>query len=231
MMHWITSTTIGFCHLLYWVMKSILWAASRCRLGRCLALVMTAMLGAAQAGESENALQGVYPTQVDDGLALYATVLSQEIPPDWNPPRPEGTLLVEVLISAAPSGSTTTARRMANGGLCTQCTAQHYFILPEQGRIGQNQTLHALRYPPGYVTYLHVNGKEYFLGSIRVRWMAEGPRLSRAELMRTGFVPPLFKSKMQLHFDEPLGSGPEAKEIEALARADIAEAVRPYYSP
>ena len=188
------------------------------------------MLGTAQAAESEDALQGVYPAQVDDGLTLYATVRSLEIPPGVDFPRPEGTLL-EVLISAAPSGGTTAARRVADGGPCAPCTALHYFVLPEQSRIGKSQKLRALRNPPGYVTYLHANGQEYALGSIRVRWTAEGPRLEQAELRRTGFVPPLFKSKMQLHFDEPLGSGPEADEIETLARADIVEYVRPFRSP
>ena len=120
---------------------------------------------------------------------------------------------------------------MADGGPCAQCTALHYFVLPEQTRIGKSVNLHPLRYAPGYVTYLHANGQEYALGSIRVRWTAEGPRLERAELMRTGFVPPLFKSKMRLRFDEPLGSGPEADDIEALARADVAEFVRSFRSP
>ena len=188
------------------------------------------MLAAAQAGEPGHALQGVYPAQVDDGLALYAIVQSLKSPPGWGPPRPEGTL-VEVLISAAPSGDTTAARRMADDGPCAQCTAQHYFILTEQNRVGQSQKLRATRFPPGYVTYLHTKGKEYFLGSIGVRWTTEGPRLERAELMRTGFVPPLFKSKIRLRFGEPLGSDPEADGIEALARADIVEFVKPVRSP
>ena len=215
---------------LCWVTKSHLWAVSRWHPGRCLALVMTAMLGVAQAAQSQDALQGVYSAQVSDGLVLYATVVSLEVPPGVDFPGPEGTVL-EVLISAAPSGDTTAARRSADGGPCAQCTAVHYFVLPEQGRIGKSQKLRALRHPPGYVTYLQANGREYALGSIRVRWTAEGPRLERAELMRTGFVPPLFKSKLQLHFDEPPGSGPEADEIEALARADVVEYVRPFRSP
>ena len=185
------------------------------------------MLAAAQAGEPEHALQGVYPAEIDDGLALYAIIRPLRSPPGWDPPRPEGTL-VEVLISAAPSGDTTAARRLADGGPCAPCTAQHYFILPGQNRIGQSQKLRALRFPPGYVAYLYAKGKEHFLASIRVRWTTEGPRLKRAELMRTGFVPTLFKSKIRLRFGEPLGSDPEADEIEALARADIVEYVRPF---
>ena len=214
------------------MMGSNVWAVSRGCLRRCLALVMTAMLGAAQAGEPEHALQGVYPAEIDDGLALYAIVQSLKSPPGWDPPRPEGTL-VAVLISAAPSGGTTAARRMADGGPCAPCTAQHYFLLPEQNRVGQSQKLHALRHPPSYVAYLHAKGKEYGLGSIRVRWTTEGPRLERAELTRTGFVPPLFKSKIRLRFGEPLGSGPgpEADEIEAMAHADIVEYVRPFREP
>ncbi|WP_428103056.1 hypothetical protein [Candidatus Rariloculus sp.] len=105
------------------------------------------MLGTAQAAESEDALQGVYPAQVDDGLTLYATVRSLEIPPGVDFPRPEGTLL-EVLISAAPSGGTTAARRVADGGPCAPCTALHYFVLPEQSRIGKSQKLRALRNTP-----------------------------------------------------------------------------------
>ena len=186
-----------------------------------------AMLGAAQAEEIEPGLQGVYPAEVDDGLALYAIIRPLRSPPGWDPPRPEGTL-VEVLISAAPSGGTTAARRLADGGLCAPCTARHYFILPEQNRVGQSQKLRATRFPPGDVAYLHAKGKEYFLASIRVRWTTEGPRLERAELMRTEFVPPLFKSKIRLRFGKPLGSDPEADGIEALARADIVEYVRPF---
>ena len=51
----------------------------------------------------------------------------------------------------------------------------------------------------------------------------DGSTLERATLMRTGFLPPIFKGRIQVRFDDRLDSGVRTDEIVAMAMADVAE--------
>lgn len=73
------------------------------------------------------------------------------------------------------------------------------------------------------VTYLDVKGREYALFHIHVRRTEKGLRLLGAELMRTGFVPPVLKKRLRLRFDAPLAAGARWDRIVAAALADARE--------
>ncbi len=159
---------------------------------------------------------GVYPARVDNGdLAFYGVV--RELP--GSPLADGGAIAVQITAPAAPV--TTSARREANGAPCADCTATHYF------RPGESETRPRLLIdPPGPVTYIHVGGKEYVLKGIRLRWSGNTPHLEQATLMRTGFVPPIFKGQIRIRFDAPLGRGARADGIAGMALADVKEAER-----
>ena len=200
-----------------------------CRLRRAALATMVALtVFVVSALAASDALWGVYPAQGQDTLAVYAIVRQippppphVSVPPQWR----EGTL-AEVLVTAERSGATTMARRQAGAAPCLYCTAQHFFVLPEQLPTGSYQDIDALRHPPGFVTYIHVKEKEYSLRRIRVRQTATGLRLERAELMQTGFLPPLFKGRLRFRFDAPLTPGSHSQEIVDTALADRAELER-----
>ncbi len=101
-----------------------------------------------------------------------------------------------------------------------RCTAQHFFIFPEDIPVGSYRELSALCHPPGPVTYLYVKGKEFALFYIRVQRTAEGLRLDNAELMRTGFMIPIFKERIRLRFEAPLPAGSLKDEVVKAALAD-----------
>ena len=133
---------------------------------------------------------GVYPAQDrQDKAALYAVVQqlppppeNMDVPQEWRSGVP-----LRVMITAAPSGVTTSERKKAGDAPCRRCTAQLFFIFPEDISLGRYRELSALRHSPGPVTYLFVKGKEFALFYIRVQRTAEGLlRLDNAELMRTG---------------------------------------------
>ena len=173
----------------------------------------------------------VYPAQDrEDKAALYAVV--QQLPPppkeidvpqEWRSGVP-----LRVMVTAAPSGVTTLERRRAGDAPCMRCTAQHFFIVPEDIPVGRYRELSASRHPPGPVTYLFVKGKEYALVNIRVQRTAEGLRLDNAELMRTGFMIPIFKERIRLRFEAPLAAGSLKDEVIKAALADTDLFMREY---
>ena len=78
-----------------------------------------------------------------------------------------------------------------------------------------------MRHAPGPVTYLFVKGKEFALFYIRVQRTAEGLlRLDNAELMRTGFMIPIFKERIRLRFEKPLPASSLRDEVVKAALAD-----------
>ncbi len=166
---------------------------------------------------------GVYPAQDrQDKAALYAVVQqlppppeNMDVPQEWRSGVP-----LRVMLTAAPSGVTTTERRRAGDAPCMRCTAQHFFIVPEDIPVGRYRELSALRHAPGPVTYLYVKGKEFALFHIRVQRTAEGLRLDNAELMRTGFMLPFLKERIRLRFEAPLTAGSLKDEVVKAALAD-----------
>ena len=188
------------------------------RLFRALRVCLLACLvPIAATAQSLDTLFGVYPARMSDGgVALYGVV--GRIP---DSPAAMGTVLA-VQITAADTQATTAAREQAGDAPCANCTAAHYFVLSERSGTRPKVAIHA----PGPVTYLVANDKEYMLTSIRLAWTHDGPRLERATLMRTGFVPPLFKQKIRIRFDAPLEPGTRADEVAGMALADIMESER-----
>ena len=178
---------------------------------RALLLCLLACLfPIAATAQSLGTVFGVYPGQMNDGgVTLYAVV--RGIP---DSPPAVGTGLTV--------GITAAAREQAGDAPCANCTAAHYFVLPEPSGTRPKLLIHA----PGPVTYLIANDKEYMLTSIRLAWTDDGPRLERATLMQTGFIPRLFKHKIRIHFDIPLEPGTRAEEIAGMALADMMESER-----
>ena len=162
------------------------------------------------------------PGPVGGQAALYGILQQLPVPPpgvavpqSWR----NGTLL-RVLITAGSR-----SRSQPNDLPCRQCTAQHFFLVPSQFPTEANRKLRAMRHAPGRVTYLDVKGKEYALFHIRVRRTEEGFRLTGATLMRTGFVPPILKKRIRLHFDAPLPAGASRDGIVARALAETGESM------
>ena len=185
------------------------------------ALVLTSLAVYSQAPDAP--ITGVYPAQDrKDKAALYAVVqqlppppANMDVPQEWRSGVP-----LRVMITAAPSGVTTSERKRAGDAPCMRCTAQHFFIVPEDIPVGRYRKLRALRHAPGPVTYLFVKGKEYFLYGIRVQRTAEGFRLDKAELMRTGFMLPIFKGRIRLRFEAQIPAGSIRDEVVQAALAD-----------
>ncbi len=184
-------------------------------------LVLTSLAVYSQAPDAP--ITGVYPAQDrKDKAALYAIVqqlppppANMDVPQEWKSGVP-----LRVMITAAPSGVTTSERKRAGDTPCMRCTAQHFFIVPEDIPVGRYRELRALRHAPGPVTYLFVKGKEYFLYGIRVQRTAEGFRLDKAELMRTGFMLPIFKKRIRLRFEAQIPAGSIRDEVVQAALAD-----------
>ena len=153
---------------------------------------------------------------INDGtVGLYGIV--REIPEH---PLEEGMVLA-VQVTAADSEATTALRRDAAGEPCLDCTATHYFRADEPG---DERPEILVRRAPGPVTYVHIKGKEYMLGGIRLSWTGEGkPHLERATLLQTGFAPPIFKRRIRIHFDAPPVTGTLADEVATMAMADAME--------
>ena len=198
-----------------------LWRGPAIRMAILAFLVIACSVAQGQA--PAGGIQGVYPAQVRPGQAALYGIL-QELPPpppEMRVPRAwrDGTML-RVLITTGPS-----ARSQSNDLPCRQCTAQHFFLFPSQFPTEASRKLRALRHAPGRVTYLDVKGKEYALFHIRVRRTKDGLRLTGATLMRTGFVPPILKKRIRLHFDAPLAAGARSDGIVARALAETAESM------
>ena len=189
-----------------------------CRLGGLLALGLHLALVPAAYAQTGDTVLGIYPARISKGTVAVYGVLRQI--PDH--PLAKGTVLA-VQITADESEASTAARREAGGEPCPDCTAAHYFLVREPAQARPKILVHA----PGPVTYIHVGGREYALGSIRLAWNDEGkPRLERATLMQTGFVPPIFKRKIRIRFDAQPEPGPRADEIAKMALADMMETER-----
>ena len=187
-----------------------------------LLVIMIICVGGTAPGES--AAEGkvkVYRAQGAGGESdLYAILQPLPAPPPELPvPQSwrSGTLM-RVLITAGP-----TARGRAGARSCQQCTAQHLFLLPTQLPAGAHRKLRVLRDLPGRATYLELKGKEFALFHIRVLRAGDGLRLTGATLMRTGFVPPVLKKRVRLHFNAPLADGPHRDGIVATALAETEE--------
>ena len=188
------------------------------RLGGLLALGLYLALVPAAYAQMADTVLGVYPARISDGtVAVYGVV--RQIP---DHPLAEGTVLA-VQITADDSEASTAARREAGEEPCPDCTATHYFLVREPGQARPKVLIHA----PGPVTYIHVDGREYALGAIRLAWNDDGqPRLEHATLMQTGFVPPIFKRKIRIRFDAHPEPDPRADEIAKMALADMMETDR-----
>ena len=164
-------------------------------------------------GQTPGAVLGVYSARIqDDTTAVYGIIRQIH---DY--PLSRGTVLA-VQVTAAPDEASTAARRQAGEQPCHTCTTTHYFLVREPADARPKLLIHA----PGPVTYIHVDGREYMLGSVRLAWPDEGgPRLERATLMQTGFAPPLFKRRIRIRFDAPVEPGPRADRIVEMAMADM----------
>ncbi len=164
-------------------------------------------------GQTSGAVLGVYSARIqDDTTAVYGIIRQIH---DY--PLSRGTVLA-VQVTAASGEASTAARRQAGAQPCQACTATHYFLVREAADARPKPLIHA----PGPVTYIHVDGREYMLGSVRLAWPDEGgPRLERATLMQTGFAPPLFKRRIRIRFDDPVELGPRADRVVEMATADM----------
>lgn len=184
-------------------------------LGGLLALGLYFALAPAAYAQTADTVLGVYPARIKEGaVTVYGVV--RQIP---DHPFGKGTVLA-VQITADDSEASTAARREADGEPCLNCTAAHYFLVREPAQARPKILIRA----PGPVTYIHVDGREYMLGSIRLAWDDGGQsRLEHATLMQTGMVPRIFKRKIRIRFDAPPETGPRADEIAKMALTDMME--------
>ena len=183
------------------------------RLAFCVALCL-AMSPVAD-GQTARVLSVQGATINDGSVGLYGIVREMS-----EHPLVEGTVLA-VQVTAADSQATTALRREAAGEPCPDCTTTHYFLADEPG---DERPEILVRRAPGPVTYIHIKGKEYMLGDVRLSWTGEGkPHLEHATLLQTGFAPPIFKRRIQIHFDAPPVTGTLADEVATMAMADAME--------
>lgn len=186
------------------------------RFGICLAICV-ATASFAQGHDAK--LLNVQPAKIKDGeIALYGVI--REIP---NYPFGEGTVLA-VQVTASESGATTESRRNAQGAPCVFCTTMHYFLVQKENE-KKPEVLY--RTAPGPVTYIHIDNKEYMVGSVELNWEADNPKLEKVTLLQTGFAPPLFKRRIHVQFDTPLEPGSRAEEIADMAIRDAFHYTRP----
>ena len=182
------------------------------RLAFCVALCL-AMSPVAE-GQTARVLSVQGATINDGSVGLYGIV--REMPEH---PLVEGTVLA-VQVTAADSQATTALRRASAGEPCPDCTTTHYFLAES----GDARPEILVRLAPGPVTYIHIKGREYMLGDIRLSWTGEGkPHLERATLLQTGFMPPIFKRRIQIRFDARPVTGSLADEVATMAMADAME--------
>ena len=190
--------------------------SSKFRWSICTAIVV-AIASFVYSQEAE--LLNIQPAAIKHGEVIVYGII-REIP-DY--PFGDGQLLV-VQVTASDSDLTTEHRREAGGAPCVFCTTMHYFLVRE----ANEKTPKALyRTAPGPVTYLHIDKKEYMLGSVDLGWEGESPFLKRATLLQTGFAPPLFKRRIDVYFEEPVEFVSKAKEIANMAMRDAFSYGRP----
>lgn len=190
--------------------------SSKFRRSICTAIVVAI---ASFVCSQEAELLNVQPAAIKHGeVILYGVI--HEIP-DF--PFGDGQVLV-VQVTASDSDLTTEPRREAGGAPCVFCTTMHYFLVRE----ANEKTPKALyRTAPGPVTYIHIDKKEYMLGSVDLGWEGEKPLLKKATLFQTGFAPPLFKRRINVHFEDPVEFVSDAEEIANMAMRDAFSYGRP----
>lgn len=167
----------------------------------------------------EAKLLNVQPATIKDGeISLYGVI--REIP---NYPFGEGTVLA-VKVTASDSDATTESRRNAQGAPCVFCTTMHYFLVTKEN---EDRPEILYRTAPGPVTYIHIDNKEYMVGSVDLGWKDDKPQLEKVTLLQTGFVPPLFKRRIHIRFDAPIEVTAEADKIADMALRDAFHYMRP----
>ena len=164
-------------------------------------------------GQTSGTVLGVFSARIqDDTTAVYGIIRQIH---DYPLGRDK---VLAVQVTAGPGEPSTAARRQAGERPCQTCTATRYFLVREPADARPKLLIRA----PGRVTYIHVDGREYMLGSVRLAWPDEGgPRLERATLMQTGFAPPLFKRRIRIRFDDTVEPGPLADRVVEMATADM----------
>ncbi len=182
---------------------------------QALGAALCAVLTSAALGQ-EAELLGVQPAAVKDGaVEVYGIVRGL-----GDHPYEDGTVLA-VQVAAADSDASTDLRLEADGEPCPDCTATHYYLVREPG---EQKPKILVRGAPGSVTHIHIDGKEYMMGGLSLAWTDDGkPRLERATLLQTGFVPPLFKRRLRIRFDAPLDPGTLVDDIARMAMRDAME--------
>ena len=186
----------------------------------CLAICI---VGASVSHAQEAKLLSVQPATIKDGkIALYGVI--HELP-EFS--LGGGTVLA-VKVTASDSDATTESRRDHWHAPCVVCTTMHYFL----GEKGKEQSPGALYLiAPGPVNYIHIDEKEYMLGTVNLDWMGDKPKLKRVTLLQTGFAPPLFKRRITIRFDEPMELNLRAEEIANMAMRDVFSYIRPITVP
>lgn len=189
---------------------------SSLRLAICCAISIAV---ASNAFGQEAELLNVQPAIIKDGdIRLYGVI--RELP-DY--PLFNGTVLA-IQLTASDSDLTTESRRDAQGAPCAVCTTMHYFLVKEANERSPEVLF---RTAPGPVTYIHIDEKEYMLGSVDLGWVDERPQLRKVTLLQTGFAPPLFKRRINIRFEEPVEFVPEAEKIADMAMRDAISHLRP----
>ena len=176
---------------------------------------LCAALSTAALGQKAELLS-VQPATVKDGaVEVYGIVRGL-----GDHPFEDGSVLA-VQVTAADSDASTALRLEAGGEPCPDCTTTHYYLVRKPG---EESPKILVRGAPGPVTYIHIDGKEYMVGRMSLSWTDDGkPRLERATLLQTGFVPPIFKRRLRIRFDAPLDPGLLVDDIARMAMQDAME--------
>lgn len=190
-----------------------------------LAIVGASVLAAQSAAHAQTLLDnlwGVYSAKTRGGLVLYGVVRPVEISHTQDL---SGSTLLQLSVTSFVPRRTSGDQARASGTAC------HYFSMPRSAfsndqpgsEVYESDFLH---YPPGHVSYIDIDGKEYALSEIRIRAASGTVRLEHATLQRTGFLPPIFKRRIHLSFDARLSCDTLSDDIAAKALADVTESER-----
>ena len=166
---------------------------------------------------------GVYPAQDrQDKAALYAVVQqlppppeNMDVPQEWRSGVPLRVMIHRRAFGGDDYRAQTSRRRPLHA-----VHGAAFFHRARGYSGGPVSRIERLASRAGPVTYLYVKGKEFALFHIRVQRTAEGLRLDNAELMRTGFMIPIFKERIRLRFEAPLPAGSLKDEVVKAALAD-----------
>lgn len=200
-----------------------MWIANNTRASKRRQYALKWVLGAAFCTALSCVAQGqtaellsVQPATVRDGaVEVYGIVRGLGSHAFEN-----GTVFA-VQVTAADSNASTSLRLEADGRPCADCTTTHYYLVREAG---EEDPEILVRGAPGPVTYIHIDGKEYMMGSLKLSWADDGkPRLERATLLQTGFAPPILKRRLRIRFDAPLEHRLLVDDIAGMAMRDALE--------